>query len=67
MQSIIVLGLIPGTNIQIGFFVWIGVFATLLFFIARPLISYFRVVRSVEQELSVRHPHPASQFHSRLQ
>jgi hypothetical protein len=31
MQSFIVLGIIPGTNIQVGFFGWLGFVAILLF------------------------------------
>ncbi len=65
-QRFLVLGLIPGTNIQIGFFVWAIVSIAIIIFVLKTLIGYQRQVRLHRLMLDVRMPLPASQLHSRL-
>lgn len=65
MQQFIVLGLIPGTNIQIGFaFVAILglIFLTIVF---KWYIGRYREVKLMVNEITQRHPLPAKAYHIR--
>lgn len=63
MYSLLVLGLIPGTNISISFQVWIILGFLLL--LIRPLLRLYRHYQ-LDWTSAVRRPLPASQLHSRL-
>ncbi len=70
MYSLLVLGLIPGTNIQINFWAWIGLMTVLLilFRIYGRRVMNFVVAwwRSLDYIDDPRDPLHASQLHSRL-
>lgn len=66
LQTFLVLGLIPGTNIEIGFFVWAALFVALTIFGLRYAIGYHRQVKAIRLMLDLRLSQPASLFHSRL-
>jgi hypothetical protein len=66
MLAFLVLGLIPGTNIQIGFNFWAGIFIALVVICLKSYISYYREVKKMTVSLSLRRPLPANQLHSRL-
>lgn len=70
MYSLLVLGLISGTNIQISFWAWIIIMATLIVAfkllhkrIANFLIDWWKRLDQIE---GVRRPLHANQLHSRL-
>lgn len=66
MYSLLVLGLIPGTNIQLSFWAWVALMPLLAAFglmlkpLARRLVEWGKAVPP-------RLPLPASQLHRRLQ
>lgn len=64
MYSFIVLGLIPGTNIQIGFWAYlaIAVIATAIYFAIKYRVNH----NSFEEMLSAHMPVEASQLHYRV-
>jgi hypothetical protein len=65
MYSLLVLGIIPGTNIQISFQVWLQ-FASVLTGVVMATV-FLRVHRaSLSRMLHTRTPLHASQLHSRL-
>ena len=66
MMAFLVLGLIPGTNIQIGFYFWAVIFIAVAVICLRSAISYNREVKKLAILLTIRRPLPASQLHSRL-
>ncbi len=66
LLTILVLGLIPGTNIEIGFIFWAVIAAALVVVLIKSFFSNYRLVKSMRRLLDVRLPLPASQFHSRL-
>ena len=67
MQDMIVLGLIPGTNFQINFIVWLAVVGLLGLFVTRTYVVRQRQIRQRIQDLTKHRPLPAKAFHSRLQ
>lgn len=60
MYNFLVLGLVPGTNIQITFKAWL--YALTLGLLAYLLVSYRH--QTIEQ-VSLRQPLPASRLHNR--
>ena len=66
MQTFLVLGLIPGTNIQINFFVWLVIGVIVLGYLANGYLSYLKFVRKYVREIERPGPKPASSFHTRL-
>ncbi len=66
MMTFLVLGLIPGTNIQIGFYFWLVIFTALAVIFINSYISYSREIKKLAISLTIRRPLPASQLHSRL-
>lgn len=70
MYSFLVLGLIPGTNIQISFWAWMVLMAGLLiaFKIYRRRVTNYLVSwwRSLDEVEDSSHGIHASQLHSRL-
>lgn len=66
MYSIVVLGLIPGTNIQISFGAWV-VLMLLLPFIAQRLKNPVRQVIELGKAPTPHLPQHASHLHYRLQ
>ncbi len=66
MQTFFVLGLIPGTNIQINFFVWLIITTIILGYLANGYINYLRFVNKYVREIERPGPKPASSFHTRL-
>ncbi|HTB48962.1 MAG TPA: hypothetical protein VK712_02675 [Verrucomicrobiae bacterium] len=66
MYSFFVLGIIPGTNIEISFVAWLIMTPVLLAaaIIIRPYLQLHRFVALGKQ--SLRQPLPASQLHHRL-
>lgn len=71
MYSLLVLGLIPGTNIQIGFWAWMGLMVSLLIILR---LSWHRIGASIAkrwrnlyEEDGLHDPWHASRFHRRLQ
>ena len=67
MQSFFVLGLIPGTNIQINFFVWLSFFIVLAITAIALVLNYRRQIAALARIASLRKPLPANQLHTRLQ
>jgi hypothetical protein len=67
MQSFIVLGLIPGTNIQINFLIWVVFFSILAAVSVLFLINHVSQIKSLTRIVISRKVLPASQLHSRLQ
>lgn len=66
MYSILVLGLIPGTNIQISFWVWVAVMVLLPVAAPRlkaPLLQFLEIGKAPTPHV----PQHASQLHRRLQ
>ena len=65
MYNFIVLGIIPGTNIQIGFYAWIILAITLftLYYLFHKRIMDF--FNQPQNELEVRTPLHANQLHYR--
>ena len=70
MYSLLVLGLIPGTNIQISFWAWIGLMIGLVlaFMLSRHRLANFLADswKRLYYVDGARHPLHASQLHSRL-
>lgn len=66
MQTFLVLGLIPGTNIQINFFVWLVIAVIVLSYLANGYLNYLKFVRKYVREIERPGPNPASSFHTRL-
>lgn len=74
MYSLLVLGLIPGTNIQIGFWAWVGLMICLLIIVklywrrARSLATSFFQDKwqSLYDEDGLHDPWHASRYHRRL-
>lgn len=64
VESILVLGLIPGTNIAISFQVWIALIVLLI--IARPVHNLYIQYELFMLERVKRQPLHASQLHRRL-
>jgi hypothetical protein len=62
MYSLLVLGLIPGTNISISFQAWLAFFALLL--LGHPLYQIYHRHQLIA--VPVRQPLPATRLHSRL-
>lgn len=70
MYSILVLGLVPGTNIQISFWTWLILMLSLPFLAPRLKVWLREPVRQVVELGKAPTPHvpqDASQLHSRLQ
>lgn len=65
MQQFIVLGLIPGTNIQIGFAVVAAIILVISLLVLRRFIRQYREVRHMVSELTERRPVPARAYHTR--
>ena len=65
MYSFLVLGLVPGTDIQISFTAWLILMPILVvvFLICRPLIRYYMIPRP--QLVQMRVPLHANQLHRR--
>ncbi len=65
MYNVIVLGFVPGTNVQISFQAWLAITIGLpvLFLISRSLIQWLASVRHAS---FVRLPLPANQLHLRI-
>ncbi len=63
MYSLLVLGLIPGTNISISFQAWLMLVAALL--LSHPAYQLYQRHQSLVA-IPVRRPLPASRLHSRL-
>lgn len=65
MYNVIVLGLVPGTNVQISFQAWLAATATLplLYLIIKPLTQRLLAVKQITM---VRLPLPATQLHLRI-
>lgn len=66
MYTFLVLGLIPGTNVQISFDAWLGIMAGLPFVAAllrTPLHRLVELGKAAEPRL----PLPANQLHRRIQ
>lgn len=65
MYNFLVLGLIPGTNIQIGFYAWIALVISLM------VATYFankkilQIINAPDFEFEIRKPLHANQLHSR--
>ena len=66
MYAFIVLGIIPGTNIQINFMPWLVISSIIGFYIILNYIKYLKSLRGYLQELTTRKPIPATTFHTRL-
>ena len=66
IETILFLGLIPWTNIEIGFYVWLGIFVVIAYFVLKHAIGYFRDVRNAKLMLDVRQSTHANHLHSRL-
>lgn len=65
MYNLLVLGLIPGTNIQIGFYAWIILVLALfiaVYFIHKKILE---IISQPDLELEIRQPLHANQLHSR--
>jgi hypothetical protein len=65
MYTFLVLGLIPGTNIQISFQAWLVIMAVLPFAV-RGLRSPMRRLLELGKAAEPRLPLPASQVHQRI-
>ena len=66
MYSVLVLGLIPGTNIQISFWAWLVIIAILPFLARRfkaPLLKHFQAFIELGKAPTPRLPLPASSLH----
>lgn len=64
MYSLLVLGIVPGTNIQITFQGWLSLFGSLV--VAAALAQYYRQNLALQQAAArVRVPLHASQLHHR--
>ena len=63
MYSILVLGLIPGTNIQVSFVAWLAVSAIAATFVLVLLVQYYRNRREIW--LPAHYPKHANQLHQR--
>ena len=64
MNSLLVLGIIPGTDIAISFQAWLGIAAVLL---AVGLLFRHQIRRWLQRNISARRlPLPASQLHLRI-
>lgn len=65
MYNLLVLGLIPGTNIQIGFYAWVvlvlAVFIA-VYFMHKKIIA---IINRPDFEFEIRKPLHANQLHSR--
>ncbi len=66
MQSFFVLGLIPGTNIQINFLAWLIVALIVLGYLLNGYFSYLRYVKQYLKEIERPKPLPSNNFHTRL-
>jgi hypothetical protein len=66
MYSFIVLGLVPGTNLQITFQAWLLVLAAVLALIVVIRVSYRLIVQLSMETIDVHQPLHANQLHSRL-
>lgn len=65
MYSFIILGQVPGTNIQIDFDIWLRV--TLLLLLAGAVLQLLSVHRRfISNDYSLRQPLHASQLHRRV-
>lgn len=67
MQTFIVLGLIPGTNIQINFFTSLIILGALFVSIVYYLIKHITLINKFRKQLLIRRPLHASQLHTRFQ
>ena len=72
MYSFIVLGLIPGTNIQISFELWLQIVAGLTTYILLSIFAvwtyrFFRLTNQLLAPAKTRLPLYASQLHQRVQ
>jgi hypothetical protein len=66
MQAFFVLGLIPGTNIQINFYFWLGLTTLIIIYFTYHYISYLKYIRFFIRDLYLRKPLPAAKLHTRL-
>jgi hypothetical protein len=64
MYSLLVLGIVPGTNIAISFQAWL--ILALLLAVIRPSRQLYLYLQHQTAAAMVRRPLPASQLHSRL-
>lgn len=67
MQSFIVLGLIPGTNIQFGFVVIALVFTVILFPFIKSSLQTHKIVKEMVRDMTGHRALPARAYHSRIQ
>ncbi|HEY4963105.1 MAG TPA: hypothetical protein VIH90_00225 [Candidatus Saccharimonadales bacterium] len=67
MQTFIVLGLIPGTDIQINFFVWFIFFACLAVGSIIIFANHLNKLHKLSVVVLTRKVLPANQFHIRQQ
>lgn len=66
MQSFFVLGYIPGTNIQVNFFIWLVILAIPFYLLIRPVIFEINVRREAYKLINLRTPNPATNVHKRF-
>ncbi len=66
MQSFIVLGLVPGTNIQFGFILWLIAFSIIGTILLVIFARNYKYLKEAYRIITARTPLPASQFHIRL-
>ncbi len=66
LETVLFLGLIPWTNIEIGFYVWLFIFAIIAYFVLKYVIGYYRDIRNARLMLDVRQSVHAKSLHSRL-
>jgi hypothetical protein len=67
MQTFLVLGLIPGTNTQITFRVWLNCLGLFVVFLCSAWLHSVRKRASLSSFPLARIPLPASQLHRRVQ
>jgi hypothetical protein len=67
MQTFIVLGIIPGTNIVLGFDAWLVLFCLLLIVGTVIIANHIKEVNQLVKSAITRRPLPANQLHNRFQ
>jgi hypothetical protein len=67
MQTFIVLGLVPGTDIQINFLVWFIFFAAIAILAILIFANHLNKLNQLSAIVLTRRILPANQFHSRQQ
>ncbi len=66
MYVFFVLGIVPGTNLQINFMPWLIFSSIIGFYIVYNYIKYLHTLRSYLRELTAHKVIPATNFHTRL-